>query len=85
MEHNKKDWEEVEQVEKCNSWKLSVRSAALEREIQRKKDMKQYIACKEKGPWRKRNPPSDDESPGGRARPAQGAASTASMVWSTET
>ena len=78
MAQDSGDWNEVEQVKKSTIWKQSVRSAARKRKSSRKKEMKQYIACKESGPWRKRDPPSDDESCGKCARQAHWAASAAS-------
>ena len=77
MVRDKGNWKEVEQVEMSMSWKQSVRSAARKRNNQRNKEIKQHIACRLKGPWCKRDPPSDDESHGDRALPAYEAVSAA--------
>ena len=79
MAHDKGNYQEVEQIEKSITWKQSVRSAARKRRNARKRALKEYVACKEKGPWRKRDPPSDEEH-GECARPARGAASAASAT-----
>ena len=64
MANDNGDYGKVEQIEKSINWKQSVCSAARKRKNARNKDMKQCVANKEKGPWRKRDPPSDDESHG---------------------
>ena len=73
--HEKGSWKEVKQVERIISWKQSVCSATRKHKNQRKKDMRQCIAGKLRKPWRKRDPPSDDESRGGGALPAYEVAS----------
>ena len=65
LAYDKRDFDEVKQVECSIAWKQSVRSAARRRRKERKKDLKHYIEKKKKNDWCKPNPALDNDEPSG--------------------
>ena len=61
--HDKGNFEEVEQIKRSISWKLSVKLAARRRDKARKRDLREYIKRKTKKDWCKPSSPSDDDGP----------------------